>query len=109
MIVIGKEALDHKYAQVAEVATDSAKLTFDMLRPLGVFKWLLTPAQTAKSKEWLDAAMKDVPDARKKAPFASAAAKSSSSSSSSSKDCGNPAKKRKTDLEQAVEFADSLF
>lgn len=97
--VYGKEAVENKFAAIDAVVAQKKKPALEQLRPLGLFKWLLSQKQQTQLKEWTTLSMEGVAvqTPKKTAAFAKASTNAPSS------------KKRKTDTEAAMEWADFLF
>lgn len=96
--VCGKEAVEVMFAKVAAAVQAHKSPSLESLRPLGMYKWLLAPKQQTQLKEWTASAMKGV---EVEAPKKTAAHPNARKAPA--------AKKRKTDTEAAMEWADSLF
>lgn len=100
--LVGKAAIDHKFATVADLVEKKSKITLEHLKPFGVYKWLLSPEQQAAHQEWLSLCMVAVPTAAPKKTLAFQGRAVGGAQ-------GSSAKKRKTDAESSLEFVDSLF
>lgn len=97
--VYGKEAIESKFAVIEAVVAEKQKVDLEQLRPLGLFKWLLSSKQQTQLKEWTTLTMAGVVVQAPKKTTAYAKASRN----------GPASKKRKTDAESAMEWADSMF